>query len=130
MKALATKIKATQQSEIDRMKSWLALWSTSSAGSMTGSSGPLDPDRSSSNPSRPPVPGPTDEQMDQLTSTSGSEFDKLFLQLMIQDHRGAIGMASTEWEKGSNPDALALAQTIVTDQTAEIDTMQTMAQGM
>lgn len=42
---------------------------------------------------------------------------------MIEHHQGAIDMAQEEIETGSNADALALAQTIIDAQTAEIATM-------
>lgn len=131
VKELAGKIKGAQQPEIDRMKSWLAVWSpnTSASGS-GGMSGMPGMNHNGPGASGSAVPGMmTSDQMKRLMAASGPAFDKLFLQLMIQHHQGAIEMASTEWEAGSNPDALALAQAIVTDQTAEIATMQTMLQG-
>lgn len=48
----------------------------------------------------------------------------MFLTMMIAHHRGAIAMAEQELEDGTNPDALALAQKIITAQRAEIATMK------
>ncbi|MGS0684284.1 DUF305 domain-containing protein [Nakamurella sp. GG22] len=42
----------------------------------------------------------------------------------MSDHQGAIEMADTEIADGSNPDALTLAASIKTSQTAEISEMQ------
>jgi uncharacterized protein (DUF305 family) len=42
---------------------------------------------------------------------------------MISHHKGAIDMAKQEVPQGSNPEAKALAQTIINDQQAEITTM-------
>ena len=60
---------------------------------------------------------------------SGAEFDREFLTLMVAHHEGAIEMAGTEQAEGSDPDALALAEQVVTDQTAEIAEMQELLQG-
>ena len=50
--------------------------------------------------------------MAELTSASGAEFDRLFLQQMIVHHQGAIDMADTEIAQGSNTAALTLAESI------------------
>lgn len=48
---------------------------------------------------------------------------KLFLTQMIEHHEGAITMAQNEIKDGQYPDTIALAQSIVTSQQQEIDTM-------
>jgi uncharacterized protein (DUF305 family) len=70
----------------------------------------------------------SDAQMQELTAATGAEFDRLFLQLMIVHHQGAIEMADTELADGSNPAAVALAESITTSQTAEITEMQQLLQ--
>ena len=62
--------------------------------------------------------------MKKLGTLSGTAFDKTFLQMMIKHHQGAITMAKTEQAQGSSADAKALADSIVTSQSAEITTMQ------
>ena len=66
----------------------------------------------------------TDRQMQALTSSSGPAFDKLFLQLMITHHDGAVTMAKTELSDGQNTDAQVLAQNISDSQLAQITLMQ------
>src|SRR6478752_2849864 len=66
----------------------------------------------------------SDTQMQELTDATGADFDRLFLQLMIVHHQGAITMAGTEKLQGSNPAALALAESIKTSQADEITEMQ------
>ena len=66
----------------------------------------------------------SDEQLSQLTGATGAEFDRMFLEMMIVHHQGAVRMAETELADGANPDAKALAESIKTSQTAEIATMQ------
>ncbi|MFE4456538.1 DUF305 domain-containing protein [Nocardia tengchongensis] len=72
----------------------------------------------------------TKDQMTKLESLSGTEFDKLWMQMMIEHHKGAITMANTELAQGSNAESKAMAQAIITAQQQEIDQMNTMlAQG-
>lgn len=59
-----------------------------------------------------------------LRNAEGTEFDRLFLEGMIQHHQGAIEMAEHELETGTNPDAMAMAESIVSAQQAEIDHMR------
>ena len=61
--------------------------------------------------------------MDALNNAQGVEAGKLFLTQMIEHHQGAITMAQNEIENGEFPAAITLAETIVTSQQKEIDTM-------
>jgi uncharacterized protein (DUF305 family) len=69
------------------------------------------------------------EQMKQLDQARGKEFDRLFLQFMIQHHNGAVAMVK---DLMSSPGAahdetvFRLASDINVDQTTEIDRMQKM----
>jgi len=104
---LAQNIKDAQGPEIDTMNGWLESWGAS--GSMDG----MDMGGTMS-----------DADMAALKAASGSEANKLFLEQMTVHHEGAIDMAKTELQTGQNADALALAQKIVDDQTAEIARMK------
>ncbi len=68
----------------------------------------------------------TAEEMSKLNGTTGTEFDRTWLDMMIRHHQGAVEMAKTEQEKGSSADAEKLAQDIVTAQQAEITEMQAL----
>ncbi|WP_067534118.1 DUF305 domain-containing protein [Nocardia crassostreae] len=68
----------------------------------------------------------TDDQMKTLETLSGAEFDKQWLQMMIEHHTGAVDMANAELTDGVNPDAQAMAKAIITGQQTEIDQMKTM----
>lgn len=71
------------------------------------------------------MPGMIDKtEMRRLTESDGAGFDRMFLQMMVEHHEGAIEMARTEQAAGENPDAVALAGQIEADQEAEIATMQ------
>ncbi|MEO5321450.1 DUF305 domain-containing protein [Arthrobacter sp. CC3] len=108
--ALATKIKAAQAPEIEKMTGWLKDWNESAtmSGSMSGSmSGMMG-----------------DEDMKKLEAAQGTEAAKLFLTQMIAHHEGAVMMAKTEEADGKNPDAVQLSKDIVTAQEAEIQEMK------
>jgi uncharacterized protein (DUF305 family) len=148
VKDLAVTIKAAQGPEIEQMTSWLQAWGTSAGTDMNGMPNPTSSsadaggmggmnhggmggsDTSTSSAAMSSqMPGMMSaDEMSQLTAATGAEFDKMFLQMMITHHQGAIEMADTEIAQGSNPDALTLAQSIKTSQTAEITTMQQLLQ--
>ncbi|MDR7322653.1 MULTISPECIES: DUF305 domain-containing protein [Catenuloplanes] len=119
VKALAEKIIAAQQPEIETMSGWLTAWGAAvPEPSMTGMDmGGMDHGSS--------MPGAMSAQdMAGLAAASGGEFDKQFLTLMIAHHEGAITMAQQETSQGASTEAKALAAKIVTDQQAEIVTMR------
>jgi uncharacterized protein (DUF305 family) len=68
----------------------------------------------------------TPEQMTALENATGAEFDRQWMQMMIEHHIGAIDMANTVLAEGVNPDTKALATSIVAAQQAEIDQMRQM----
>ncbi|UFS93616.1 DUF305 domain-containing protein [Nocardia huaxiensis] len=68
----------------------------------------------------------TDQQMKDLAGMSGTAFDKMWMQMMIEHHKGAVTMAQTELANGANADAKAMAQAIISGQQAEIDQMTRM----
>ena len=144
---LAAQIKATQGPEIEQMTSWLQTWgadagtdmngmpNTTAASTTAGGMGGMDhggmggDDTSSSTAMSSQMPGMMSaDEMSQLTAASGADFDKLFLEMMITHHQGAVEMADTEIANGSNPDALALAESIKSSQTQEVTTMQQLLQ--
>jgi len=63
------------------------------------------------------------EEMAELEAASGTEFERMFLTMMIEHHEGAIEMAQTEQEDGEYADAIALAEEIEKAQTVEIAMM-------
>jgi uncharacterized protein (DUF305 family) len=68
----------------------------------------------------------SDADMNKLMAAKGAAFDKTFLTMMISHHQGAVQMSQQESTQGSNPDAVALAKKIVTDQQAQITQMKSM----
>jgi uncharacterized protein (DUF305 family) len=110
VRALAERIKAAQQPEIDQMHGMLETFGEDVSGGghgghadSTGMAGMM-----------------TDEQMQQLEDASGVEAERAFLQLMIEHHRGAIEMSEMQIADGEHGPAIELAKKVRADQTAEI----------
>jgi uncharacterized protein (DUF305 family) len=71
----------------------------------------------------------TDAQMQQLDRARGKAFDTLFLTLMIQHHRGAVGMVKELFGSpgaGQDDTVFKMANDINVDQTTEIARMERM----
>ncbi|WP_410567458.1 DUF305 domain-containing protein [Amycolatopsis sp. cmx-4-61] len=111
---LASRIAKAQDPEIQQMQGWLTSWGAGMS-SMPGMTHESMPGMSGS------MPG---DDIKKLEAAKGAEFDKMWLDMMIKHHQGAVDMAETELSKGSNADAKALAQKIVDAQQAEITEMQ------
>lgn len=60
---------------------------------------------------------------------TGSEFDTMWMQMMIEHHEGAIAMAEDVKTAGENTDVALLADQIIAAQTAEIAEMQALLGG-
>jgi uncharacterized protein (DUF305 family) len=74
-----------------------------------------------------PHPGmATPEQIAALGATTGAEFDRAFLQLMIAHHEGALAMAEGQRLGGTDVLAQQMADDVTVEQTAEIQRMQAL----
>jgi uncharacterized protein (DUF305 family) len=113
VKALAEQIRAAQDPEIATLNGFLENWGT------------------------PPVDGEMDHSdhsgsggmmsqgdMDSLAAASGAAFDRMFLEMMIVHHEGAVAESEREVAGGANAAAKELASQIISGQTAEIERMQ------
>jgi uncharacterized protein (DUF305 family) len=109
--SLANEIKDAQGPEITQLNEWLDAWGADAA--MGGMDHGMDGMMS-------------DEDMKALEDASGAEASTLFLEQMVMHHEGAIEMAETEVTDGENPDAIQMAETIVSTQSDEIATMQNL----
>ncbi|WP_028662427.1 DUF305 domain-containing protein [Saccharomonospora iraqiensis] len=114
--SLAERIAVTQAGEIDAMQAWLDRNAPEGGDGQDHAHGRM--------------PGmATPEQLDALRAAEGAEFDRLFLELMITHHEGALTMAENYLPDGVEPNALHMAQEVITTQTAEIETMNGMLDG-
>jgi len=66
----------------------------------------------------------TEEQLEELRTTTGLAADILFLELMIEHHRGGLHMAEEASRTADNPRVRRLAEQIVALQTGEIEEYQ------
>ncbi len=112
---LATRVKAAQDPEIKQMTGWLEAWdqpmemSEGDMGSMEGTM--------------------SEEDMAALAAASGTDFDRMWLEMMTAHHQGAVKMAETEQTAGMDPDAIDLAGQIIAAQQAEIEEMRGLLEG-
>ena len=114
VQSLAAQIKSAQGPEIEQMKAWLDEWGA-----------PMEMSEGEHEMGGMTMSGMmTDDAMDVLAESRGAGFDRMWLQMMIAHHQGAIQMAQDVLEESSNDEVTALAQAIVDGQAAEIDTMQ------
>ncbi|TSD94688.1 DUF305 domain-containing protein [Skermania sp. ID1734] len=113
VRSLAADIKKNQGPEMQQIAGMLQQWGqpapTAGASAHSSMTGMLSP-----------------QQLDALKAAKGADFDKQWLQSMIEHHLGAIEMAKTEIAEGTNPQAIKLARAIVTGQQSEVDQMRTM----
>jgi uncharacterized protein (DUF305 family) len=127
---LASRIDKAQSPEIQQMHGWLTTWGVaSSMSSMPGMTSSMSMPGMSSSMSMPGMSGGvtggmTDADMQQLAGAKGTQFDSMWLSMMIAHHQGAVDMAKTEIAQGSNAEAKSLAQKIIDGQQAEITEMQ------
>ncbi|MGW6390262.1 DUF305 domain-containing protein [Streptomyces sp. NPDC055103] len=112
VKKLAERISAAQLPEIGAMEGWL-----------TTNGGP----REQSGHDHHSMPGmATEAQLKQLRSAKGAAFDELFLKLMITHHEGAVTMAAEVLSEGNNVLVEEMANDVITQQTSEINRMQSL----
>lgn len=131
VKDLANQIKAAQGPEIQQMQTWLSQWGQQTTSTVPSSMAPQSP--MPGMPNHTDMPGMSgmdgmmsEQDMQALQNAQGVAASKLFLTQMIQHHQGAITMAQNEINVGQYSPAIAVAQSIVTNQQQEIVTMQTM----
>jgi uncharacterized protein (DUF305 family) len=106
VRALTEAIRTAQTPEIEQMTTWLTDWDKPIPATMRDhvhaeGHGGMEMDSE--------MPGMmTDEQMSELEAAKGAAFQKLWLEMMIEHHQGAIEMATTERADGRFPSAIGL----------------------
>ncbi|GHE12160.1 DUF305 domain-containing protein [Klenkia taihuensis] len=120
---LAQRIEAAQGPEIDMLNGWLQDWGASSDDEDGGHSG-MDHSGMDHGGMM------SEEDMSALEGASGIDFDRMWLQMMLEHHTGAVGMAQTEITDGEDADAVAMAQDIRDSQSAEITEMEQLLQDL
>jgi len=112
VRSLAQRIKAAQDPEMRVMTAWLDDWGVPAAEPATS-----DGEHSMSGMM-------TTTQQDEFDAASGLTLDRLFLELMIAHHTGAVSMADEQIPAGLSSEAIALAKDIKAAQELESKEMQ------
>ena len=119
LELLAGRIDASQRSEIESMRRWLAK---------RGEHAP-DPSHAHHD-AMTSMPGMlTDAQLAELHAASGAAFDRLFLERMIQHHEGALSMVAQLFATpgaGEESEIFRFATDVDADQRAEIARMRNL----
>ncbi|MFE2751852.1 DUF305 domain-containing protein [Actinosynnema sp. NPDC059335] len=117
VRGLASRIHDTQGPEIAAMEQWQRQYAENAPAH--GHSADLpEVDHDS-------MPGmATEQQLAELRAATGSDFDRLFLRLMIAHHEGAISMAVELLSSGTDVRVEDMANDVVASQTDEIERMK------
>jgi CubicO group peptidase (beta-lactamase class C family) len=121
VRAMALRMQISQRDEIALIEQWLRPRGGSGAEAHAGDH------------SMPRMPGMLSaEQMRMLSGTRGPQFDRLFLELMIHHHEGAITMVEDLFASsgaGQVSEVFQFASEVESDQRMEIDRMQQLLAG-
>lgn len=137
VRLLAYDIATTQGAQSGMMRGWLAAWGLpqgSSEPSMTWMARPTlegeghnHGSGDSAHQPGEPMPGlATAEQIAELKSLTGVPAERMFLELMIAHHQGAIEMAEAVLDRSTNTTVRTFATGVVKAQQSEIGLMESM----
>lgn len=110
LKKFAVRIVAAQNTEIEQMKRWRDEWYKSQPSALNME-----------------MPGMADSmkmEMSKLSAAKNREFDRLFAEMMIPHHEGAVTMSREAQQKAVHLEIKTLAAAIIKDQENEIKDMQ------
>lgn len=110
----AQRVIDAQGPEIERMNAMLTAWDAEPMAEMEG----MDHGGMSGMMS--------EEDMAALEEAQGTEAARLYLEQMTAHHEGAVDMAQDQVDNGQNPQAVQLAEQVITAQEAEIAEMEQM----
>lgn len=119
---LADRIKAEQFADIDRLQALLDSWGPpTGAGTTVGSGG----DDGVADPTE--TPGAqgmmSADEMIELTTTTGGDFDRLWLSMMIRHHEGAVAMCKQLLVDGRSAQLQSIAATVSSAHQAQLSEM-------
>ncbi|MGY1842139.1 DUF305 domain-containing protein [Modestobacter sp. SYSU DS0875] len=127
VRQLAFDISATQTGQAGRMRGWLSLWGLPATNRDVMAWMAGDGHAHHATTDGRPMPGmATEEELAELRSLTGTEFDVRFLQLMTRHHQGGLEMAEYGEEHAEVDVVRGLARSIAQSQTAETTTMVDM----
>ncbi len=112
---LATRVQAAQDPEVDLITGWL-----------TAAGEPVTMDVSEGHDMSSMEGMMTADQMDAMAAMTGTDFNTMWLEMMIAHHTGAISQSQAAKANGSDPSVRALADQIIAAQQAEVTEMQAL----
>lgn len=116
MVAMADTLAVSEQQQSETINALLVQWTDGEEGGQgPPPAGPMLFDRGA---------------VERLGSLQGPEFDKLWLQVMLNHHQAVLTMASSEIGEGEDINAKTLAQAIITTRQEEIVHMQQLMGGI
>ena len=124
LKDVAGRINASQADEIEFMQEWLQS---------RGETVPDPTAHDAMHTSHVMAGMASAEDMAKLADSTGTDFDRLFLQLMIAHHDGAVTMVEELLEQGGSaydPVLFEFTTEVTNDQTAEIERMNVLLVGL
>ncbi len=133
---ITTAIRDAQGPEIETMTDWLQDWNEEVPSTVRDHVNSHDGDEGTDegmagmdgmDDTGMEMPGMmSPEDMTSLENAPDSEFQDMWLTMMIEHHEGAIEMARTEQSEGKYAPAVELADDIAAAQETEIETMRAM----
>ncbi|MEO3754881.1 DUF305 domain-containing protein [Streptomyces sp. B6B3] len=121
---MAERVERAQEPEIEAMEAWLDAHEDAPEDTGDGHEGHEEGGGHEGHEDGAAPGMATEEQLDELRAARGAEFDRMFVDLMIAHHEGAITMATEETAQGSETTALEMAAELVATQGVEIDRME------
>jgi uncharacterized protein (DUF305 family) len=118
VRALAERIRVSQAPEVLRMRSWLDARDLSP-----------DTEQHSGHDHEAPFGMPSPDALNSLALARGAAFDRMFVELMVAHHQGAIDMATAVLRGGVDSTVAEIATAVATEQAAEIGRMRELVSG-
>ncbi|MCC4909019.1 DUF305 domain-containing protein [Microbacterium sp. cx-59] len=132
IRALSYDIATGQAAQRGEMFDWLVQWNVPQSGDLMSWMADSDEHAHSAGSAatedelRAQMGMATDAELAALDSATGTPADCMFLGLMIRHHQGALEMTDAVADLGSIPRVLQVAETMATNQGAEIGAMQSI----
>lgn len=135
VRQLALDIATSQGQQAGQMYAWLASWGLPQAPpgdrmawmSLPSRDGDPGHDHADPGMSGGAMPGyASEEDIARLTAASGTDADRIFLELMIAHHQGGVDMAEAVLARSTNPLVTPLARNVVRVQQSEIEYMESL----
>ncbi|QQQ75442.1 DUF305 domain-containing protein [Saccharothrix sp. 6-C] len=131
IRSFAFDVSSTQLEQVGRMKGWLMLWGQPEQPlqgrhmAWMTADGEHGHSATAATSAGSPMPGmATSEELAELRSLSGVEFDVYFLQLMLRHHRGGTSMVRYAVDHAGEHAVRTLAESMLKSQASESEYME------